>query len=193
MPFSSKGFEEAHAIAANRAIGRAWTWSDRGRLPVVVDASPCAFALTTCGEVLTEANRQRLNAMRIEDAVLWAHDTLLPLLPVRRRVPRVALHPVCSVVKLGLVATLTATMRACADEVVVPLEAGCCGFAGDRGFTHPELTEAATRAEAAEINTAGTCDFYVSSSRTCEIGMSRATGRVFRSFWSLLDEVTRPH
>ena len=93
---------------------------------------------------------------------------------------------------MGLVPKLTATARACADEVFVPVEAGCCGFAGDRGFTHPELTEAATRAEAAEIAAVGPCDFHVSSTRTCEIGMSRATGRAFRSFWSLLDEVTRP-
>jgi D-lactate dehydrogenase len=78
-------------------------------------------------------------------------------------------------------------VRACADEVLVPVEAGCCGFAGDRGYTHPELTDAATRAEASEINAHGTYDFYVSSSRTCEIGMSRATSRAFRSFWSLLD------
>src|SRR4029077_244998 len=99
---------------------------------------------------------------------------------------------VCSVVKMGLVPELAATMRACADKVFIPVEAGCCGFAGDRGFTHPELTEAATRAEAAELNAAGAHDFYVSSSRTCEIGMSRATGRAFRSFWSLLDEVSRP-
>jgi D-lactate dehydrogenase len=191
MPFSSKGFEEAHAIAANRAIERAWRWSDAGRLPIVVDTSPCAWSFATCREALTEANRKHFDAMRIQDAVLWASDTLLPLLPVRRRVPRVAVHPVCSVVKLGLVAALTATMRACADEVVVPLEAGCCGFAGDRGFTHPELTEAATRAETLELTAGPPCDFHVSSSRTCEIGMTRATGRSFVSFWEVLDAASR--
>jgi D-lactate dehydrogenase len=192
MPYASKGFEGAGAFAANRAIARIFRWSDGGRLPVIVDTSPCAFALTTCREVLDGTNKERYDAMRIDDAVAWAHDTLLPRLPIRRRVPRVAAHPVCSIVKMGLVAKWTATIRACADEVVVPLSAGCCGFAGDRGFTHAELTDAATRAEAAEILAGGTFDFHVSSSRTCEIGMSRATGRVFRSFWSLLDEVTRP-
>ena len=192
MPYSSKGFDEAHAIAASRAIERLFRWSDGGRLPIVVDASPCAFALTTCRAAGDGAHRERFDALRIEDAIRWAHETLLPLLPVRRRVPRVAVHPVCSAVKMGLVPELAATMRACADKVFVPVEAGCCGFAGDRGFTHPELTDAATRAEAAEIHLAGAHDFYVSSSRTCEIGMSRATGRAFRSFWSLLDEVSRP-
>ncbi len=187
MPFSSKGFEEAHAVAANRAIDRAWRWSDAGRLPVVVDTSPCAFSLSTCRDVLTEANRGRFDALQIQDAVLWAHDTLLARLPIRRLVSRVALHPVCSVVKLGLAAKLAAVLRACAGEVVVPLEAGCCGFAGDRGFTHPELTEAATRAEALELAAGPPCAFHVSSSRTCEIGMSRATGLTYVSFWEVLD------
>jgi hypothetical protein len=31
----------------------------------------------------------------------------------------------------------------------------------------------------------------VSSSRTCEIGMKRATGIEFESFWSLLDAASR--
>ena len=187
MPYASKGFEEAHAVAANRAIDRLFRWSDGGRLPVVVDSSPCAFSLTTCRTVLDAKQSERFDAMRIEDAVGWAHDAMLPRLPLHRRVPRAAVHPVCSIVKMGLVPKLTATVCACADEVLVPVEAGCCGFAGDRGYTHPELTDAATRAEASEINAHGTYDFYVSSSRTCEIGMSRATSRAFRSFWSLLD------
>ncbi len=41
-----------------------------------------------------------------------------------------------------------------ADEVVVPQDAGCCGYAGDRGLLHPELTASATAREAAEV-TAG--------------------------------------
>jgi D-lactate dehydrogenase len=191
MPFSSKGFEQAHAIAANRAIERAWLWSDAGRLPVVVDTSPCAFSLATCRDALTETNRERFDALRIQDAVLWAHDTLLPVLPIRRCVARVALHPACSVVKLGLTTKLAAVLRACASEVVVPLAAGCCGFAGDRGFTHPELTDAATRAEALELAAGPPCDVHVSSSRTCEIGMTRATGQAFVSFWEVLDAASR--
>jgi D-lactate dehydrogenase len=193
MPFSSKGFTEAHALAANRAIERAWGWSDAGHLPVVVDTSPCAFSFATCRAVLTEQNRERFDALKIQDSILWARETLLPRLDIRRRFARVAIHPVCSVVKLGLVTALTETLRAVADEVVLPVESGCCGFAGDRGFTHPELTEAATAAEARELIAAAPCDFYVASSRTCEIGMSRATGRTFVSFWSVLDAAGASH
>ena len=191
LPFSSKGFDEAHAIAANRAIASAWRWSDAGRLPILVDTSPCAFAFATCGGVLTRENRERWEKMRIVDSIEWSHDALLPLLPIRRRIPRAAVHPACSVVKSGLVPQLLATLRACADEVVLPIEFGCCGFAGDRGFTTPELTDAATKREASELAARGPCNSYVSSSRTCEIGMTRATGMKFESFWSVLDAASR--
>ena len=40
---------------------------------------------------------------------------------------------------------------ALADEVYVAPSATCCGFAGDRGISHPELTAAATRDQAAEL------------------------------------------
>ncbi|MGA8199358.1 MAG: FAD-binding and (Fe-S)-binding domain-containing protein, partial [Candidatus Sulfotelmatobacter sp.] len=45
MPFSSKGFSRAHAIVANTAVERLWRWSGQGRLPVVIDTSPCNYSL----------------------------------------------------------------------------------------------------------------------------------------------------
>ena len=55
----------------------------------------------------------------------------------------------------------------------------------------PELTASATRNEAAEV-TAGQHDGHFSSSRTCEIGMTRATGQIYRSYLYLLEQATRP-
>jgi hypothetical protein len=67
---------------------------------------------------------------------------------------------------------------------------GCCAFAGDRGFLFPELTESATEAEASQIPPA-TVRCIFSSSRTCEIGMTRATGQVYRSCLHLLEYASR--
>ena len=191
VPFSSKGYVEAHALAANRAIERFWTWSDGGRLPVVVDTSPCTWGLATCGSQLTPENRERAARMTVLDAIAFTHDTLLPRLSARRKAGPIAIHPVCSVTKMGLGAKLEAIARFCGDDVRVPASAGCCAFAGDRGFLHPELTASATRLEAAEVR-ASSCSEHVSSSRTCEIGMTRATGEVYRSYLFLLERVTRP-
>jgi D-lactate dehydrogenase len=102
----------------------------------------------------------------------------------------VALHPVCSVTKMGIGAKLEAITRACSEQVTIPLDAGCCGFAGDRGFLFPELTQAATRHEADEVKAKQPDECY-SSSRTCEIGMSRATGQIYRSYMYLLEKATR--
>jgi len=100
-------------------------------------------------------------------------------------------HPSCSTQHLGVAKKLHALAAAMAEEAVTPVSAGCCGFAGDRGFLHPELTQAATAEEAAEV---GAREFaaYLGSNRTCEIGLNRATGKDYASFVYLLEELTRP-
>jgi D-lactate dehydrogenase len=92
---------------------------------------------------------------------------------------------------MNLSPKLEGIARACSDAVTVPLLAGCCGFAGDRGFLFPELTASATRREAAELQ-GNRLDGHFSSSRTCEIGMTRATGQIYRSYLYLLEHATRP-
>jgi D-lactate dehydrogenase len=189
MPFGSKGFPEAQSAAANATIADLWTASHEGQLPVVVDTSPCAYALTG-GEGLDPANRQRLARMRIVDASEYFASDVLPSLTVKRRAGTVVLHPVCSLVKMGKTPALATIANACSGSVFVPPSTGCCGFAGDRGFFVPELTASATRIPAAEVR-AVDADGYYSTSRTCEMGMTRATGRPYRSWIHLLDWATR--
>jgi D-lactate dehydrogenase len=128
--------------------------------------------------------------MQFLDSIEFVHDTLLPKLRVISKTSSVALHPVCSVTKLGLTPKLEAIAKSCSDKVLVPLDAGCCAFAGDRGFLLPELTASATRPEAIQVKAEQPKACY-SSSRTCEIGMTRATGHVYRSYLYLLEQVTR--
>jgi D-lactate dehydrogenase len=190
VPFSSKGYAQAHRLAVNQAVERFWAWSREGLLPVVMDTSPCARAMKEARPHLSPENQARFDQLRILDPVAFAHDELLPKLTVRRKLGSVALHPVCSLEKMGLTAKLEAVAAACAESVLVPRDAGCCGFAGDRGLLFPELTASATRPEALEVM-AHDCDGHFSSSRTCEIGVTRATGRIYRSFLFLLETATR--
>jgi len=189
-PFSSKGFTAAHAIAVNRAVDRFWRWSEQGRLPIVIDTSPCTYGFKNARSYLTENNQERFDRMKFVDSIEFVHDNLLPNLPIKAKSGSVALHPVCSVTKMGIGDKLEAIAKACSQEVLVPLDAGCCAFAGDRGFLFPELTQSATRLEAAEVQ-AQRPDGCYSSSRTCEIGMTRATGQIYRSYLYLLDKATR--
>ena len=191
VPFSSKGYDEAHRFTVNRAIEKFWAWSQEGRLSIVMDTSPCTYGMITSRAYLTPENQVKFDKLKIIDSTAFAHDVLLPRLQVRRKVNSVVLHPVCSVTKMNLLPKLEGVTKACADTVVVPRDAGCCGFAGDRGFTHPELTASATLHEAREVR-AQAFDGYYASSRTCEVGMTRSTGEVYRSFLYLLESATRP-
>jgi D-lactate dehydrogenase len=189
-PFSSKGFDRAHKIVANEAIEKFWRWTEQGKLPVVIDTSPCTYGFLHSRPYLTPDNQARFDTLKIVDAVDFVAEQVLPKLTVKRKLKSSALHPVCSLTKLGLTPKLQKIAEACSESVTVPASAGCCGFAGDRGFLVPELTESATQHEAAEVSSKHH-EGYFSSSRTCEIGMTRATGEVYRSFLYLLEKVSR--
>ncbi|MEU7245617.1 FAD-binding and (Fe-S)-binding domain-containing protein [Streptomyces sparsogenes] len=188
-PWQSKGYTTGHRTMAARTLNALWEASDQGRLPVVCDASSCTHGLRQLADVLPEPDRARLAALDVVDSVAFAADHLLPALPRPRRLATLALHPTCSTVHLGIDDALRTVAAAVSDEVTVPDTWGCCAFAGDRGLLHPEITASATAAQAAEI-TARTYDAYASCNRTCELGMTRATGRPYRHVLELLDEAT---
>jgi D-lactate dehydrogenase len=190
VPFSSKGFETAHAVSVNLTIEKFFRWSDGGRLPIVIDTSPCTYGLKTARPYLSAKNKVKFDALTILDSIEFAHDRLLPLLPIHRKVPSVVLHPVCSAAKMAIGAKFSRVAQACSDAVCVPADAGCCAFAGDRGFLFPELTASATNAEASQVREQEQAGYY-SSSRTCEIGMTRATGKIYQSYLHLLEYASR--
>ena len=186
VPFSSKGFDAAHREAVNQTIADMYRWSRAGELAIVIDTSPCTYGLKTARPWLTAENQERFDRLTILDSIEFVATKLLPRLTLKRKPGAVALHPVCSATKMGIVPQLVEIARACSEEVVVPEQAGCCAFAGDRGFLFPELTASATRQEAAALSEEEVMGCY-SSSRTCEIGMTRATDRVYRSYLHLVE------
>jgi D-lactate dehydrogenase len=173
-----------------RVVEVLWEATEGGQLDVVCDAASCTEGLVTTLAHAAERD-PRYARIRVVDAVEVAASTLLPALPTPRRVPRMALHPTCSSTEMGLNAALTTVARAVADEVFVPDSWGCCAFAGDRGLLHPELTASATRVQAAEVADAGPFDAYASCNRTCELGMTRATGHEYSHVLELLEAATR--
>jgi len=185
-PWSSKGFAGGHEEMARGTADAIAAWTDEGRLPLVVDATSCTQGVIE-GVLphLSEAARPD-----VVDSIEWAHDELLERLEIRERAGRVAVHPPCASRHLGLAGKLEVLARALAEEVDVATVATCCGFAGDRGLLHPELTGSALAAEAGEL--AGPHDAAVCSNRTCEIGLEWATGEPWGSFALLLERATRP-
>jgi D-lactate dehydrogenase len=140
---------------------------------VLCDTSPCLQRL-----------RDSLDArLRTYEPVEFIHDFLLADLRLERQAGPVALHLTCSAQKLGLEPKLRAVAAACAERVVLPAT-GCCGFAGDRGFTVPELNASALQDLRGAV--AG-CRAGYSNSRTCEIGLSLHSGIPYQSIVHLVD------
>ncbi|WP_055567800.1 FAD-binding and (Fe-S)-binding domain-containing protein [Streptomyces atriruber] len=188
----SKGYDAGNRVMANRIVEAAWGWTAGGRLPLIVDASSCTLGIAhEVVPYLSSDNRELHRELTVVDSIVWAADELLPRLTVRRTIGSAVLHPTCSMQHLGDEAQLRAVAEACADEVVVPDDAGCCAFAGDRGMLHKELTESATRKEAAEV-TSRPFDAHLSANRMCEVGMDHATGRGYYSVLLELERATRP-
>ncbi len=191
LPFGSKGFADAQRHKANEMVERLWGWSEEGKLPVVIDAASCTQGVTDPGEgVLSEENAGRLAQLEILDSVVWAHDRLLPKLEVSDKVASVAVHPTCATRHMGLAPRLRSLAAALAEDVYVPPSSTCCGFAGDRGISHPEFTASATRPAAEELR-GRHFDAHLSNNRTCEIGLTRATGEPYESILILLERLTR--
>ena len=199
MPFHSKGYTSAYQKSLHNAITKFWGWSEGGKYPIIIDTTSCAQTLRTCGDDLNPEDKDRWKKLIILDSIEFLHDFVLPKLEIRPINEAVILHPNCSARKLGLDAKMLSIAEQCVrpalaggarESATVPLNLGCCGFAGDRGLLFPELTASATQKESAEVN-AYEYGGYYSSNIPCEIGMSEATGKEYTSIVYLLEKASR--
>ncbi|MEV5709810.1 FAD-binding and (Fe-S)-binding domain-containing protein [Actinoallomurus sp. NPDC052274] len=181
-PWSSKGFTKGYEVMRRKVRESLLAATDGGRIPVISDAASCTEGFRRLAAAAGPA-------VEVLDAVSFVARRVLPRLPAARRLPSLALHPTCSSTRLGLAGDITRIAEAVAEEVVVPEGWQCCAFAGDRGLLHPELTASATRAEAESV-ARGDFAAHASVNRTCEIGLTRATGETYHHLLELLDQGT---
>jgi D-lactate dehydrogenase len=185
--FSSKGYQEAYQFTANKIIEKLWADSRQGALPIVIDVSSCAYSLKNLRHTLTGENQVKYDGLTILDSVDFMHDMVMPRLNVKTKKGSVVLHPVCSLQKMQTQDKFVGIANYFAEKVTVPLHAGCCGMAGDRGFLFPELTASATMPEALEVCRHEYHGYY-SSTKTCEMAMSAAVKENYESILYLVDE-----
>jgi D-lactate dehydrogenase len=177
-PFESKGFVAQADAKARELEAALLAATDGGRLPVLVDTSPCLFRMKKVMD-------KRLSLL---DPVEFTLIHLMDRLDVTPLNETIAYHHTCSSVKMGLEAQALSLAKTCARKVVVPDLVGCCGFAGDRGFNHPELNASALQHLRPGV-TGCACGY--STSRTCEIGLSAHSGLHYKSILYLVDRCTR--
>ncbi|MEE8436721.1 MAG: FAD-binding oxidoreductase, partial [Candidatus Neomarinimicrobiota bacterium] len=178
--FSSKGFKQADRKITGRTISKLFDFSQGGRIPILIDTTPCTYKFINGDNILEGKSLEKWKSLSFVDITRYlktrVDNSQLP--PLKSTV---IIHPTCSSEKMGLNSDLSALAAKCSQNPIIPVEAGCCGFAGDRGLKFPELTASATKPEAAEIKKMDSNLRGYSSSRTCEIGMKSGTGNDFYS------------
>ncbi|MBB4821801.1 D-lactate dehydrogenase [Pseudomonas alcaligenes] len=180
QPFASKGYAE-QAESKRREMIDALLEASRGGLdPIYCDTSPCTLRLVQDGL------DSRLDLF---DPVRFIRTHLLERLEFTPQDKPIAVHVTCSTQHLGEAQGLIDLVRRCTREVVVPEGIHCCGFAGDKGFTTPELNAHSLRSlkDAVQV-----CEEGISTSRTCEIGLTQHGGIDYHGLVYLVDRVTRP-
>ncbi|MCF4007539.1 FAD-binding oxidoreductase [Corynebacterium uropygiale] len=186
-PWSSKGFAAGHEVMAEKVRRAVLELSDGGELPVISDAVSCTEGFE---KILRDSG------IRVVDAVSFIAENVLDKLEITRPLKQIVLHPTCSSTHMGVTTDMEKIASACVGpegEVHIPKNWGCCAFAGDRGMLHPELTASATEAEAREVDLLHSAHgdmAHASCNRTCELGMSRATGAEYRHIVEYLAEAT---
>jgi D-lactate dehydrogenase len=179
MAFMSKGYAAAGRRKSDELENALLEASNNGEYPVVCDMSPCLFTM-----------RENIKSgLRLYEPVEFILDHLLERLNIVQSDERITVFPVCSLKKMGLDSRLEELARICSSEVSVA-DTNCCGFAGDRGFTYPELNRHGLRDLKPQIPE-GTVRGY-STSRTCEIGLSLHSGITYSSIVYLVDSVSSP-
>jgi len=191
QPFDSVNAQSAADSALARTNAALLQASRHGDLPVYLDNAPCSLRL------IDAQKAGQLDArLKLFDATRFLAEFVLPRLKVISQVARLAVHVPCATTKAGQRGSLLKLAQACAIELTVP-DIACCGFAGSKGFTLPALNANGLRhLKAAVCPDVGSdadvhhCDSGVSTSRTCQIGLSTHSGLHYASIEALLDDCT---
>ena len=176
--WESKGMPDIADRKAAELETALWEASEQGRYPVLCDQSPCLHRM-----------RETISRMKLYEPAEFISVFLANKLTFTRTDRPVALHITCSMRRMGLADMIIALAKRCSTHVLVPEEVGCCGFAGDKGFTHPEVNAYALRKLRPQIEAANIPIGY-SNSRTCETGLTTNAGIPYVSIVYLVDECT---
>ena len=178
MPFSSKGFNEAANTKSTQLETALLTASEYGEYPILCDTSPCTKKMM---ESFT-------NEMDIYEPIEFALEVLANELDFDPIEDAITIHTTCSSRKMGLEDKFKQLASMCSNNVIVPADVKCCGFAGDRGFNFPELNKSALRSLKEQTQGA---KMAFSTSKTCEIGLSDESGLDYNSIFYLVNQVTK--
>jgi len=176
-PWESKGYHilaDEKSSELEEALLKA---SNNGRYPVLCDTSPCIYRM----------RRVMDKRLMLYEPVEFAYEYLINELHISKLEGEFAFHITCSSTKMGIGEKFRSLAASCVESPVFPEEVGCCGFAGDKGFTLPSLNEWGLRNLKLNVDSVKK---GFSNSRTCEIGLSKKSGIHYESVMYLLEKVS---
>lgn len=176
--WESKGMPEVADQKVKELEEALWEASEQGKYPVLCDQSPCLHRMREC-----------IEKMKLYEPAEFINTFLKDKLEFKQTHTPIAVHVTCSMRKMGLADQIIDLAKLCSSEVLVPEEVGCCGFAGDKGFTNPEVNSYALRKLRPQIE-ANNIQIGYSNSRTCEIGLTTNSGIPYASIVYLVDKCT---
>ena len=174
--WESKGMPEIADRKTAELEEALWQASEQGRYPVLCDQSPCLHRM-----------KHKIKKMRLYEPAEFILGFLADRLDFHRTDTPVAIHLTCSMRLMHKTGKMLELARMCSTNVLVPEGVGCCGFAGDKGMTHPELNKYALRKLKDQVK--GIPVGY-SNSRTCEIGLATNSGIPYVSIAYLVNRCT---
>lgn len=178
--WESNGLPEIAAKKTMQLEEALWEASEHGKYPVVCDQSPCLHRM-----------KQHMTKVELYESAEFIWKFLKDRLKFDKTDRPVALHLTCSTKLMKIDRIVYDLACLCSSQVLVPEGVGCCGFAGDKGMTHPELNAYALRKLRSQIEAKGIETGY-SNSRTCEIGLQTNSGIPYRSIVYLVNNCTSP-
>lgn len=178
QPFRSKGHFPAAEKMQNELLDELWEVSSGGRYPVLADNSSCSLQLKQAAQA---------RGIQLYDSTQFIDRFLLDRLEIKPEQAAVAVHFTCSSKHMGHQSSFQRVLNRITPNWQQPADMECCGFSGDKGFTQPELNAAALKGLGTKLSG---CAFGISTSRTCEIGLSKHSGLTFYSLFEVLDKVS---
>lgn len=174
--WESKGMPEIADRKTKELEDALWKASEEGRYPILCDQSPCLHRM-----------KHKIKKMRLYEPAEFILGFLADRLDFHQTDTPVAIHLTCSMRLMHKTGKMLELARMCSTNVLVPEGVGCCGFAGDKGMTHPELNKYALRKLKDQVK--GIPVGY-SNSRTCEIGLATNSGIPYVSIAYLVNRCT---
>ena len=182
-----KGMPELADKKTEELLTALWQASEQGRYMIVCDQSPCVHRLKEY--IITHPSWRKIHLYEPAEFIAGHLIDKLTITPLHETV---AVHYTCSTRKMQLTDTLLQLASMCADKVIVPDEVGCCAFAGDKGFTDPELNKWALRKLRRQL-VENNVTLGVSNSRTCEIGLALHGGVSYINIAALVNRCAAEH